>query len=731
MDKKILETQNWLNGTYENNKYWVHVEPTGKTGWPTIRGLITALQIELGIAAPNGSFGPATEAAYKTLTMNSNNEDPSIKNQIQILKGAMWCKGFSPGYGFEWEYDSSTALGIREFQTSAGLTGNDVTSQADKITMKALMNMDAFKLVPGGDERIRLIQQNLNATNFKVTGLYPCDGRYGRQTNTALIYAIQIEANISGANGNFGPGTENACRQNELFIGTSKSGFVKIAQYALYCNGVASVPFNGIYDSTTQMSVKLFQQFTMLPDTGNVDYSTWASLLRSNGDTNRKGTACDTSTRLDATTAKLLVDNGYKIVGRYLKNVPGGIDKQMTQEEIDLAFKAGLKIYPIYQTNGGEVSYFNANKGSSDAVEGIRAALKFGFKEGTIIYFAVDYDTQDSEISDRILPYFENIKSVFNNDKINKRNYRVGVYGTRNVCNRVGENGYSISSFISDMSYGYSGNLGYVLPKDWAFDQIVTKYLGNGGGPSSISIDNNIASGRYNGEGSIESPEDLNVTEVLNMYSRAYLKKLALLFPESLIPSVEIDKLGYGQSGRYPINAATFVEMGMGGTSSLLNNGDFKIEQPIRNGKLNLGGEVTFGWLEDLPGGFANQITASFKDGSIGIGQAFDNGTLTLSLEFDEITGMYGIGLEGYKQLDLSVGIHKVYISIKIFNRALDGEFKNQLASISEKAANMWAIFGGMLILLPICVVFLLEMLPEFAVASLLALFMPLIPNIK
>lgn len=728
MDTKVLETQNWLNQTYGGNKYWKHLELTGQTGWPTIRGLITALQIELGISAPNGSFGPATEGAYKTLSMNSNSSNQSIKNQIQILKGAMWCKGFSPGYGLEWEYDSSTALGIREFQKAAGLTGNDITGQVDKITMRALMNMDAFQLVPGGDERIRLIQQNLNAKNFKVAGLYPCDGRYGRETNKALLYAIQIEGNVSGANGNFGPGTEKACRQNELFVGTSKTGFVKIAQYALYCNGVAAVPFSGMYDSATQMSVKLFQQFTKLPETGNVDFSTWASLLRSNGDTSRKGTACDTSTRLNATTAKLLVDNGYKVVGRYLKNVPGGIDKQLTQEEIDLAFKAGLKIYPIYQTNGGEVSYFNGNQGTSDAVEGIRAALKFGFKEGTIIYFAVDYDTQDSEISNRILPYFEHIKSVFNNKKINKRNYRVGVYGTRNVCNRVGGNGYSISSFVSDMSYGYSGNLGYVLPKDWAFDQIVTTYLGNGGGAGSISIDNNIASGRYNGEGAIENPEDLNTMEVLNMYSRAYLKKLALVFPESLIPSIEIDNLKYGESERYTIGANTIVEMEAGEKTSLGNNGDIKATVKIEKGKITTAtGETSFGWLDAIPGGFGAKIKGCYEDGINSIAAEIDNGILTFTLEFDEMTGAYGMGVELYKEIETPISLHKAYLSIKIFNKSLDEKFKEELLKIKEKVSSSSMNFLGMFIMLLISVTVVVALVPEFGVMSLLSLFVPVI----
>ena len=77
----------------------------------------------------------------------------------------------------------------------------------------------------------------------------------------------------------------------------------------------------------------------------------------------------------------------------------------------------------------------------------------------------------------------------------NPKNYKVGVYGPRNVCIQVSDKGYAISSFVSDMSTGYSGNLGYLLPSNWMFDQISTvKYTVNG---STIEIDNLIVSKNY------------------------------------------------------------------------------------------------------------------------------------------------------------------------------------------------------------------------------------------
>ena len=54
------------------------------------------------------------------------------------------------------------------------------------------------------------------------------------------------------------------------------------------------------------------------------------------------------------------------------------------------------------------------------------------------------------------------------------------------------------NKFVSSSSYGFSGNLGYVMPKDWAFDQFaVDLVIGSGAG--KLSIDKVAVSGLDNG----------------------------------------------------------------------------------------------------------------------------------------------------------------------------------------------------------------------------------------
>ncbi|MDT3393433.1 MAG: DUF1906 domain-containing protein [Bacillota bacterium] len=67
--------------------------------------------------------------------------------------------------------------------------------------------------------------------------------------------------------------------------------------------------------------------------------------------------------------------------------------------------------------------------------------------------------------------------------------YNVGIYGTRNVCSHALAAGAAKTCFVSNMSTGFSGNLGYKMPEKWGFDQFVEYSIG------SLPIDQVAASG--------------------------------------------------------------------------------------------------------------------------------------------------------------------------------------------------------------------------------------------
>lgn len=499
IDPWVLEVQQWLNETYGNVPGFGSVPEDGTTGWDTIYGLIRAVQHELEIKDLVNNFGETTSALW------DQQVTPKLINQydspiVKLIDGAFRCKGMGNGK-FSTIYTLDNDEATKELKKNAGF--ENPTSTLDSTWAKALFDMSAFVLVSGGNERTRQMQQTLNNKYSQWTGILPCDGIYQRATNTALIYGMQVELELSAvANGNFGPATQEAygALAANHQIGNN-NGLVLLLQYALYQNlinvGPNTVPFTGELDTETTSALLLFQFFlnlTEVTETGYPDLTTAMSLMLSSGDPNRKFYAVDTSEQLTTTQITTLKNAGIKYVGRYLTGTVGDdfIPKYLTVNEANDLIDAGMAIIPIYQDNNPMISYYTYEQGVSDANAAFAAADSLGFNKGTVIYFAVDVDALDSDITTNILPYFNGVHNVATKNGVR---FNVGVYGTRNVCLRVSSAGYTVASYVSNMSTGWSGNLGFSQPTDWAFDQFNEPEGGIGTGAGLVMIDKVNVSG--------------------------------------------------------------------------------------------------------------------------------------------------------------------------------------------------------------------------------------------
>lgn len=533
-DETVRLTQKWLNQQYGDVEGFGSVTVNGKTGWDTVYGLLRALQYEMGITDLANSFGTATTEKYKENILSRN--DGVTDNKYAILQGALWCKGYNPGYNiseksdgtvvFNAVFDENVEKAVISLKKDAGFTDPDGTVTVE--VMKALLSMDSFSLLSsyGGKERIREIQQNLNRNYLSYTGLNACDGIYGRSTNKALIYALQAQEGLplGTANGNFGNTTKLCCPEipytenssaaksydGKYYTKEQITSFTVLLQYALYVNGFDTGEFDGVYDDAVKNAVKAFEKQYALTVDGTADKGVWMSLLTSCGDTSRAAIAADCATILTSAKAKTLYDGGYRYIGRYLTGTyNGGISKAITVKEAQIIFDAGLSFFPIYQTSARSASYFTVKQAEEDAKAANEAALALGIPKNTVIYFAVDFDATDAQINSSVLPYFAKVSEI-----MNKGFYKTGIYGTRNVCIKASNKGYAVSSFVSDMSTGFSGNLGFSLPDNWAFDQFATVTLGSGDG--SIEIDKNGFSGRDYGVSRLDAPHShYYVSEVI------------------------------------------------------------------------------------------------------------------------------------------------------------------------------------------------------------------------
>lgn len=475
IDNMLLLSQQWLNQTYSSKPGFGSVIEDGISRRDAVNGCIRAMQIELGITETADNFGDGTISRFndKFPTGIHQQDYPSENenNIYAIIQCAIWIKGgyYIASSSITKHFYDGTGNAVKKLKEDMGFTNSDSTVTLE--IMKSLLSMDQYKLIPGGDENIREIQRSLNVNYQSYLGIIPCDGVYNRQLNISLIKVLQaIEGySPSEATGNFGQGTKTNLPLDfdvggSLILQLDKyHKSINLIQYALICNGYGSNIdlSNNEWTPSLSQVIAQFQSDLLLKPTGKMDVDTWMSLLLSKGNPDRSANACDT--RFEMTTDRLnyLIENGYTTVGRYLT---GGDFKQLRPDEPQRIIDAGLSFFPIFQESGNDLTYFTDKRGALDASTATTAALGFRIPINNIIYFAVDADPTNIEISNYILPYFQALA-------LNMKHYKIGIYGTRNVCTQVMQQGYATTCFISDMSTGFSGNMGFKVPDNWNFDQ--------------------------------------------------------------------------------------------------------------------------------------------------------------------------------------------------------------------------------------------------------------------
>lgn len=146
---------------------------------------------------------------------------------------------------------------------------------------------------------------------------------------------------------------------------------------------------------------------------------------------NRPHDGIDTAAKITAKTAKILREEGYSFVARYLVPNSGGTAwKALTAAEAKVIRDAGLAVMLCWETTASRVKG-GAVYGEEDALTAQKLAETMSIPAGTVIYFAADYNVPDVDmpaVSDYIAAAIDNIGK-----------YEVGLYGHENLVKTMSD----------------------------------------------------------------------------------------------------------------------------------------------------------------------------------------------------------------------------------------------------------------------------------------------------
>ena len=168
-----------------------------------------------------------------------------------------------------------------------------------------------------------------------------------------------------------------------------------------------------------------------------------------------------------STQIACIQQGGYQFVGRYYNvNNPS---KNLTHAEANLLSAAGIMLVAVWE-NGypTKAGYFNYQTGVHDATSAYQYGMAtIGQPAGSAIYFTVDYDASPADIAGPIADYFHGVATGFQAISGANSAFKIGVYGSGNVCTAVLASGVAKYAWLSQSS-GWGGSKTF---KNWNIKQ--------------------------------------------------------------------------------------------------------------------------------------------------------------------------------------------------------------------------------------------------------------------
>lgn len=172
---------------------------------------------------------------------------------------------------------------------------------------------------------------------------------------------------------------------------------------------------------------------------------------------------------------------GVTTIGRYLNRLDPSEEKVIKTAEARAIAAAGLRLFLIFEI-GGRPS--GSAQGDLDGRWSATYMPTVGAPAGAAIYYAVDYDAQAEDMPG-ILAAFETFHA-----SVVAAGYRVGVYGSGDVCTAVTAASFATLPMLS-CSVDWSGSQLYAASRQWVLLQHTPQTL------CGIDCDTDIANGDF------------------------------------------------------------------------------------------------------------------------------------------------------------------------------------------------------------------------------------------
>jgi hypothetical protein len=172
------------------------------------------------------------------------------------------------------------------------------------------------------------------------------------------------------------------------------------------------------------------------------------------------------------TTPKLnsLAANGVTTIIRYYARFTQQPEKRLIRSEAEAILNTGMSIAVVHQAAGDSAGAFSHDSGIADATHARNyGANMIGQPDGSAIYFGVDFDADQPDVNNRIVPYFQAVRSILqSSDQLPK--YKVGVYGDGVTLKTLLDAGLVEFTWISQ-STGFPGTKQFKQSNRWTLFQ--------------------------------------------------------------------------------------------------------------------------------------------------------------------------------------------------------------------------------------------------------------------